>query len=65
MAPVAVGGTVLTTGLGSVTVGPEVASELWLFEFDFALVWKRIKKVFIPILLQTMCFYTYGQKLIG
>ena len=38
MAPVAGGGTELTTGLGSVTFGPEVASELWLFEFDFALV---------------------------
>ena len=38
MAPVAAGGTELTTGLGSVTFGPEVASELWLFEFDFALV---------------------------
>ena len=41
MAPVAAGGTELTTGLGSVTFGPEVASELWLFEFDFALVWKK------------------------
>ena len=43
MAPEAAGGTELTTGLGSVTFGPEVASELWLFEFDFALVWKRIE----------------------
>ena len=38
MAPVAGGGTELTTGLGSVTFGPDEASELWLFEFDFALV---------------------------
>jgi Na+-transporting methylmalonyl-CoA/oxaloacetate decarboxylase gamma subunit len=48
MAPVAVGGTVLTTGLGSVTVGPEVASELWLFEFDFALVFLPVFVVELP-----------------